>query len=185
MRISRFLWKKPSWAYIHVHVSCVMRSSNEESFYLYEFSDLQVIWWIVPDINFKDIVEGTIYEPIIIFMPLVGWRHQNKKHFICVNVECFCLFIKLMLTWISKFLWNQPSTNNYFDHYHDQFVDDFHRLHTWIWRLSWKQPLLSLRSCWYLLHDVVIKTRKFLFIWMLNTSIYMINGAWVSRLLWK
>ena len=150
---------------------------NAEYFCL---SDKMMLKW-----EFQDSCGRNHLEPIIIFMPLVGWRHQNKKHFICVNVECFCLFIKLMLTWISKFLWNQPSTNNYFDDYHDQFVDDFHRHQTWIWRLSWKQPLLSLRSCWYLLYDVVIKTRKFLFIWMLNTSIYIINGAWVSRLLWK
>ena len=61
------------------------------------------IWKTAVDMNFKLFVEATIYEPIIMLMPLAWWCHQTKKIFVCVNAECFCLFDKLLLKWISSF----------------------------------------------------------------------------------
>ena len=112
MRISRFLWKKPSWAYIHVDVSCVMRSSDEESFCLYEFSDLLVIWWIVPDINFKDIVEGTIYEPIIILFVwmlnasvyLLNWCWREFQSFCGTNHQPIIILMTIMINLLMTFI---------------------------------------------------------------------------------
>ena len=41
-------------------------------------------------------MEATIYEPIIMLIPLVWWHHQSKKIFACVNAECFCLSMSLV-----------------------------------------------------------------------------------------
>ena len=91
------------WAYNHVDASCVMTSSNKKIFVCVNaecfclFGKLLLTWIS------GFFMEATIYEPIIMLMPLVWWRHQSKKIFVCVNVECFCLIGKLLLTWISGF----------------------------------------------------------------------------------
>ena len=70
---------------------------------------------------------------------------------------------------------NHLRAYNHVDDSHHQFVDEFHHHQAWISRFLWKQPSLSLLSCWYLLRDDVIKIRKFLFIWMLIASVYLVN----------
>ena len=95
------------WAHNHTNVYCVVTvhhrnmevsvSLNTSSFVL------KNCCWM----NFKVFVEATIYEPIITLMPF-AWRcHQNKKILICLNADWFCLFNKLLLIWISRFLWKQ------------------------------------------------------------------------------
>ena len=53
-------------------------------------------------------METKIYEPIIMFMRPAWWRHQNKEIFVYLNVDCLCLFDKILLTLIYGFLRNQP-----------------------------------------------------------------------------
>ena len=48
-----------------------------------------------------------LYESIIMLMPIAWWHHQNKEIFVYLNGDSLCLFEKLLLTWISRFLQNQ------------------------------------------------------------------------------
>ena len=73
-------------------------------------------------------------------MLFVWWRHQNKDISVCLNADFLCLFVKLLLTWISRFLWKKP--------------------------------------CWCLFRDYVVRIGKFLFVWILITSIYLKNCCW-------
>ena len=41
-------------------------------------------------------------------MLFAWWRHQNRDISVCFNADCLCLFVKLLLTWISMFLWKKP-----------------------------------------------------------------------------
>ena len=115
--------------------------------------------------NFKSFVQITIYEPIIIMlMPLAWWRHQSKKIFVCVNAECFCLFGKLLLTWISGFFmeatiyepiimlmplaWWRHQTKKIFVCVNAECFCLFDKLLlTWISSFLWKQPSKVLFLC--------------------------------------
>ena len=96
------------WTYNHGDLYCLIVSSKQGSFCFLEHKFLlfekPLLTWIS-----SFFVEATIFETIIMLMPLAWWRHQIKKIFVSVNAECFCLFGKLLLTWISSFLWKQPS----------------------------------------------------------------------------
>ena len=51
----------------------------------------------------------TIYKTISTWMFTAYWQLQNRgfSH-LCLNVNCFCLFDKLLLKRNLKFLWKQP-----------------------------------------------------------------------------
>ena len=115
------------------------------------------IWKTAVDMNFKFFVEATIYEPIIMLMPLAWWRHQTKKIFVSVNAKHFCLFGKLLLTWISSFFmevtiyepiimlmplawWRQQSKKIFVCVNAECFCLFGKLLLTWISSFSWKQP---------------------------------------------
>ena len=99
-------------------------------------------------------------------------------------------FEKLLLTWISRFLWKQPSRS---------LLPCWWRLHDYgigirtfffVWILNASVYLID--CCWHEFQDFcgnkhhvdvscvddVIKTRKFLFIWMSIASFYLINFCW-------
>ena len=96
------------------------------------------------------------------------------KLFVCLNAECFCLFNELLLTWISSFLWKQPSmilwVHNHDDDYHYQFAGEFH--HHFVEAATIELIIMLITR------DDVFKTMKFLFIWMLTASIYLLNCRW-------
>ena len=93
--------------------------------------------------KFQDFCGTNHLGSIIASMTSAWLRNQNKSIFLCLNPECFYLFDRLLLTWISRFSWKQTSRAN------------------------------------SLLRDDVIKTRKFLFIWMLIASVSLINFCWL------
>ena len=84
------------------------------------------------------------------------------------------LFIdKLLLTWISRFLRNQPYhlwVYNQVDTslcLNDDCFGLFHKLSlAWSSKFLWKQPYISLQWGWCLLRNDVIKIGKFVFVWM-------------------
>ena len=88
--------------------------------------------------NFKVVMEATIYEAIIMLTPLVSWRHQNNNMFVYVNAQIFWLLDKLLMKLISRLLMTTT------------FGDD------------------------------IIRIIKFLFVWMLNASVYLIYCCHIS-----
>ena len=106
-----------------------------------------------------------------------------------LSTSLFC-FKKLLLTWISRFLWKQPSRSlsSCWWLLHDYGI----RVRTFffVWILNASVYLID--CCWHEFQDFcgnkhcvdascvddVIKTRKFLFIWMLIASFSLINFCW-------
>ena len=84
------------------------------------------------------------------------------------------LFIdKLLLTWISRFLRDQPFHLWVYNQVDTSLClnDDcfclFHKLSlAWSSKFLWKQPYISLQWGWCLLRSAVIKIGKFVFVWM-------------------
>ena len=106
-----------------------------------------------------------------------------------LNTSLFC-FKKLLVTWISRFLWKQSSRNLWSSwwllHDYDTGIKTF--FFVWILNAS----VYLIHCCWHEFQDFcgnkhhvdasclddVIKTRIFLFIWMLIASFYLINFCW-------
>ena len=115
--------------------------------------------------EFQCFCESNHLWAIIMLTPLAWWLHQNKEICIYLNGDYFCLFYKLPLTWISKFLRNQPCHQNkkIYVCLNAQCFCLFHKLLLrWISRFLWKQPSLtsmSQLSYWCFSRYDVIKTR--------------------------
>ena len=62
--------------------------------------------------EFQGFWESSHLWAIIMLMPFAWWRHQNKEICIYLNGDCFCLLYKLSLTWVFRFLRNQPCHQN-------------------------------------------------------------------------
>ena len=54
-------------------------------------------------------VEVTIYEPIIMLMPLAWWRHQNNKIFVCGMLNASVYLGNCCWHEFQGFLWKRPS----------------------------------------------------------------------------
>ena len=110
-----------------------------------------------------------------------------------LSTSLFC-FKKLLLTWISRFLWKQPSRSlsSCWWLLHDYGI----RVRTFffVWILNASVYLID--CCWNEFQDFcgckhhvdascmdeVIKTKKILFNWMLIASAYLINFCWLEFL---
>ena len=93
-------------------------------------------------------VEAAIIELIIMLTPLAWWHYQNKEIFVYLNVDCLCLFDKLSLIEISRFL------------------RIYETISTWMltayWRLQKRDvSLLGLNGNCLYLFDKLLLTRNF------------------------
>ena len=106
-----------------------------------------------------------------VYCAVITAHHQNMEVSVFLNTSFFC-FEKLLLTWISRFLWIPPSVII---------------LMPLAWWCHQNQKIFVclnaecfclklLLTC--LLRDDVIKTRKFVFIWMVIAPFCLINFRW-------
>ena len=132
--------------------------------------------------NFKVFVETTIYEPIIMLMRIAWWIQGT---FYVYNGErLYYLFDKLFFTWISRLLRNhvisEPIITEMLIAYwrfQNRYISIclnvyglclcLKMLLTRNSKVLFKQTFISLKWCWYLLHNDVIKIRKIVFVWTL------------------
>ena len=170
MNFKFFCGSNHLWAYNHVDVSCVMKSSKQENFCLCKYWLLLFHWLTAADINFKAFMEAIIHESIIFW-----WlqRHSPWK----LNADLFCLFDKLSDHYVYRLidnllLWNQPSMNLKSCWWLTSSSSDMN------FKAFEEAAIIELIICSYLLRDDVIKTKKLLFIWMLIASVYLINCLW-------
>ena len=130
--------------------------------------------------NFKVFVEAAIQEPIIMLMTFAWLRHRNKNIFLCLNPDD-----RLLLTWISRFLWKQTLCWWFMRGWRGHFCLFECWLPLFIWQTFvdlnfyvFSKPTMSsisLQSCGCLLCINVFGIGIFLFVWMLIASIYFIN----------
>ena len=91
--ISRFWWNQPwhLWSYNHVDAYCVLTSSEQGYFPLFECWLPMFISWTVADMKLKVFVEASIYEPTMRLILIPQWHHQNREVCVCLNVDCLYL----------------------------------------------------------------------------------------------
>ena len=122
-------------------------------------------------------------------MTFAWLRHRNKNIFLYLKPECFCLFDKLLLTWISRLLWKQTLSWCFMRGWRHQNKEIFVYLNvdclclfsklllTWI-SMFFSVPTMSyisLQSCGCLLCINVFRIGILLFVWILIASVYFIN----------
>ena len=96
-------------------------------------------------------------------MPFAWRRHQNKEICVYLNGDCFCLFYKLSLTWISRYLWNQSCHQNkkIYVCLNAQCFCLFHKLLlTWISRFCGNNHLWHLRANYHVDASCAVTSSK-------------------------
>ena len=163
--MQRFWGSNHHGAHNHADVNCVitvhhqnMEASVSLKTSFFYFEKLLLKWisrflWKQPSMSYNHVDASCVMTS------------SNKEICIYLNGDCCCLFYKLSLTRISRFLRNQPCHQNkkIYVCLNAQCFCLFHKLLLmWISRFLWKQPCLtsmSQLSCWCFLRDDVIKTR--------------------------